>query len=359
MTSSPHPPAEPVPAPLAVTMGEPAGIGGELTLRAWLARGEGSASGGAHGGPLGGPTFFAVDDPGRLDALARSLGWSVPIHAIESPSEAAGVIGHALPVLPIGPEPVNATPGRPDPASGRAVIASIDKAVALVRSGAAGAVVTNPIQKSALYAAGFTHPGHTEYLAALAGMTEPPVMMLAGGGLRVVLATIHVSLGDAVRTLRTEEIVHVGRVTAKALTDDFGIARPRLAVAALNPHAGEGGALGEEETTVIEPAVAALRALGIDATGPAPADTLFHPAARARHDAVVCMYHDQGLIPLKTISFDSGVNVTLGLPFVRTSPDHGTALDIAGKGVASAESLIAAMGMAAEMAAARARRRRF
>lgn len=339
------------PPPLAVTMGEPAGIGGELTLKAWLARTDEIAQGGARGGP----TFFAVDDPRRLDGLARSLGWTVPIHTIRHPSEAVGVIGRALPVLPIGPEPVNAVPGRPDPANGRAVVASIDKAVALARSGAASAVVTNPIHKSALYAAGFAHPGHTEYLAASAGMTEPPVMMLAGGGLRVVLATIHVSLREAVETLRTEEIVHVGRITARALADDFGIARPRLAVAALNPHAGEDGAMGREEATIIEPAVATLRAEGIEVAGPLPSDTLFHPAARARHDAVICMYHDQGLIPLKTISFDSGVNVTLGLPFVRTSPDHGTALDLAGRGVASAESLMAAMDVAVEMAAARAR----
>lgn len=326
--------------PLAVTMGEPAGVGGELTLQAWRRR------------RAEGPAFFVIDDPERLSALAAGLGWDVPVVVIADPAQTAAVFPGALPVLPIG-RSVQAVPGRPDPANGAAVIASIDQAVAFARSGAAGAVVTNPIQKSALYAAGFRHPGHTEYLAALAGLTEEPVMMLAGGGLRVVLATIHLSLRDALAALNADSIVHVGRATAQALRQDFAIAAPRLAVAALNPHAGEGGSMGDEEIRIIAPAVAALRALGVDAEGPAPADTLFHAAARARYDAVVCMHHDQGLIPLKTIAFDSGVNVTLGLPFVRTSPDHGTALDIAGKGVANPASLLAAMDMAADMAAGR------
>ncbi|WP_035683583.1 4-hydroxythreonine-4-phosphate dehydrogenase PdxA, partial [Azospirillum brasilense] len=217
----------------------------------------------------------------------------------------------------------------------------------------ASAVVTNPIQKSALYAAGFRHPGHTEYLAHLAGLTEEPVMMLAAQDLRVVPVTIHVSVRDAVPLVTRQAILHAGRVTAAALTRDFGIARPRLAVAALNPHAGEGGAMGREEIDVIAPAVADLRAEGIDAVGPKPADTLFHAAARRGYDAALCMYHDQALIPLKTIDFDTGVNITLGLPFVRTSPDHGTALDIAGTGKAGASSLIAALTTAEAMAARR------
>ncbi|HYH37790.1 MAG TPA: 4-hydroxythreonine-4-phosphate dehydrogenase PdxA [Azospirillum sp.] len=331
------------PLPLAVTMGEPAGIGGEIVLKAWAERRS-----------SGVPPFVVLDDPDRLTRLAARIGLEVPVRAVPGPEAAGAVFDTALPVLPLAlAAPVE--PGRPDPANGAAVIAGIDRAVELVRAGRASAVVTNPIQKSALYAAGFRHPGHTEYLAHLAGMTEEPVMMLAGGGLRVVPVTIHVSVRHAVEMLTAEAIVHCGRVTAAALARDFGIARPRLAVAALNPHAGEGGSMGREEIDVIAPAIAALRAEGIDAAGPWPADTLFHAQARTRYDAVLCMYHDQALIPLKTVDFDTGVNVTLGLPFVRTSPDHGTALDLAGTGKASASSLIAAMRIAAEMVAARAR----
>ena len=328
--------------PLAVTMGEPAGIGGEIVLKAWAARVEDDV-----------PPFFVLDDPSRLQSLAKAIGLAVPVRAIASPAEAPALFGTALPVLP---QPLSAPvlPGRPDPANGPAVIASIDRAVDLVRRGEAGAVVTNPIQKSALYAAGFRHPGHTEYLAHLAGMTEEPVMMLAARDLRVVPVTIHVSLRDAVNQLTTEAIVHAGRVTAAGLVRDFGIAQPRLAIAALNPHAGEDGSMGREEIDIIAPAVAALRAEGIEAIGPRPSDTLFHAAARAGFDAALCMYHDQALIPLKTIDFDTGVNITLGLPFVRTSPDHGTALDIAGTGRAGASSLVAAMKTAALMARSRA-----
>ncbi|HRQ80858.1 MAG TPA: 4-hydroxythreonine-4-phosphate dehydrogenase PdxA [Azospirillaceae bacterium] len=326
--------------PLAVTMGEPAGIGGELTLSAWRLRRE------------DGPAFFVIDDPERLRELAAALGWPVPVVKIAAPQDALRVFGDALPVLPLGAR-ILATPGKPDPANGAAVISSINQAVALTRAGKAAAVVTNPIQKSALYAAGFEHPGHTEHLAALAGLREPPVMMLAGGGLRVVLATIHLSLRQAVEQLTTESIIHVARAAAEALARDFASPKPRLAVAALNPHAGEDGTMGDEEIRLIAPAVAALRAMGVDAEGPFPADTLFHPAARARYDAVVCMHHDQGLIPLKTIAFDSGVNITLGLPFVRTSPDHGTALNLAGTGRANPASFLAALDMAAEMAAGR------
>lgn len=331
--------APPDTPPLAVTMGEPAGIGGDIVLKAWAARRE----------PGGVPPFVLLDDPDRLAALAARLGLAVPVRAVGSAAEASALFDRALPVLPVAlPAPVVA--GRPDPANGGAVIASIDRAVALVRAGEASAVVTNPIQKSSLYAAGFRHPGHTEYLAHLAGLTDDPIMMLAAADLRVVPVTIHVSLRDAVNQLTTAAIVHAGRVTAAALARDFGIARPRLAVAALNPHAGEGGAMGREEIDLIAPAVEALRADGIAVDGPRPADTLFHAAARSRFDAALCMYHDQALIPLKTVDFDSGVNITLGLPFVRTSPDHGTALDIAGTGKASAVSLLAALATADRMA---------
>ncbi|MBB3266030.1 4-hydroxythreonine-4-phosphate dehydrogenase [Azospirillum sp. OGB3] len=333
--------------PLALTMGEPAGIGGEIALKAWsIARGAARADGAV-------PPFVLLDDPARLEALAAKLGLPVPVRAVGSMAEGAALFGAALPVLP-QPLAAPVTPGRPDPANGAAVIASIDRAVELVRRGEASAVVTNPIQKSALYAAGFRHPGHTEYLAHLAGLTEEPVMMLAAQDLRVVPVTIHVSVRDAMPLVTREAILHAGRVTAAALARDFGIARPRLAVAALNPHAGEGGAMGREEIDVIAPAVADLRAEGIDAVGPQPADTLFHAAARRGYDAALCMYHDQALIPLKTIDFDTGVNITLGLPFVRTSPDHGTALDIAGTGKAGASSLIAALTTAEAMAARRA-----
>lgn len=333
--------------PLALTMGEPAGIGGEIALKAWsIARGAARADGAV-------PPFVLLDDPARLEALAAKLGLPVPVRAVGSMAEGAALFGAALPVLS-QPLAAPVTPGRPDPANGAAVIASIDRAVELVRRGEASAVVTNPIQKSALYAAGFRHPGHTEYLAHLAGLTEEPVMMLAAQDLRVVPVTIHVSVRDAVPLVTREAILHAGRVTAAALARDFGIARPRLAVAALNPHAGEGGAMGREEIDVIAPAVADLRAEGIDAVGPRPADTLFHAAARRGYDAALCMYHDQALIPLKTIDFDTGVNITLGLPFVRTSPDHGTALDIAGTGKAGASSLIAALTTAEAMAARRA-----
>ncbi|MFC5353952.1 4-hydroxythreonine-4-phosphate dehydrogenase PdxA [Azospirillum himalayense] len=332
--------------PLALTMGEPAGIGGEIALKAWsMARGAARADGAV-------PPFVLLDDPARLEALAARLGLPVPVRAVGSMAEGAALFDAALPVLP-QPLAAPVTPGRPDPANGAAVIASIDRAVELVRRGEASAVVTNPIQKSALYAAGFRHPGHTEYLAHLAGLTDEPVMMLVAQDLRVVPVTIHVSVRDAVPLVTREAILHAGRVTAAALARDFGIARPRLAVAALNPHAGEGGAMGREEIDVIAPAVADLRAEGIDAVGPRPADTLFHAAARRGYDAALCMYHDQALIPLKTIDFDTGVNITLGLPFVRTSPDHGTALDIAGTGKAGASSLIAALTTAEAMAVRR------
>jgi 4-hydroxythreonine-4-phosphate dehydrogenase len=321
--------------PIALTMGDPAGIGGELTLRAWQAKTA---------------PFFVLDDPDRLAALTPS----VPIRAIATPAEAMAAFADALPVLPVR-RAAPAPPGRPDPANAPAVLGSIERAVALALDGQAGAVVTNPINKAALYRAGFAHPGHTEFLAALTGVPGQEVMMLAGPSLRVVPVTVHLSLRNAIATLETGRIVAVARTTAAALRRDFGIDRPRLAVAGLNPHAGEQGALGAEDAAIVAPAVAALRAEGIDASGPWPPDTMFTATARQGYDAAICMYHDQALIPLKTLDMDRGVNVTLGLPIVRTSPDHGTAYDIAGTGRAQATSLIAALALAGEIVARRAR----
>jgi 4-hydroxythreonine-4-phosphate dehydrogenase len=323
--------------PVAVTMGEPAGIGGEIVLKAWGQRTAGS------------PVFFAIDDPARLDRIAARFALKCPIVPIAQPGEAAAAFARGLPVLAL-PEPLGGTAlretilGKPDPATGRAVVASIDRAVELVRAGAASALVTNPIQKATIQAAGFKFPGHTEYLGHLAGAT--PAMMLAVEGLRVVPVTVHVPVRDVAAALTTAAIVTQGRITAAALRRDFGVTAPRLAVAALNPHAGEAGKIGDEEIRIIAPAVAQLQAEGIAAQGPTPADTLFHPGARRTYDAVICMYHDQALIPLKTIDFWGGVNVTLGLPFVRCSPDHGTALDIADRGIADPTSLMAAIAMA-------------
>jgi len=333
------------PAPLAITMGEPAGIGGELTLKAWLAR-----------QPAARP-FFALDDAARLASLARTLGLDVPLREIAGPAEAAATFATALPVLPVRLRaPVR--PGQPDPANAPATLEAIERAAAQALAGEVAGVVTNPIQKKTLQQAGFRHPGHTEFLAELAtraaGRPVEVAMMLACPELRVVPVTIHLALAEAVHALDTAAIVRAGRIAAAGLVALFGIDRPRLVVAALNPHAGEQGAMGDEESRLIAPAVEALQQAGIDVRGPAPADTLFHPAARATYDAALCMYHDQALIPIKTIDFAGGVNVTLGLPFVRTSPDHGTALDIAGTGRADPASLIAALAMADDMA----RRRR-
>ena len=326
--------------PLAVTMGEPAGIGGELSLKVWQARRSDSRS------------FFVLDEPARLAALARRLGLDIPVREIAQPGDAGTVFQQALPVLPIRLRaPVR--PGEPDPANAPATLEAIERAVRMALAGQVSGVVTNPIQKKTLQDAGFRHPGHTEFLAELAGGI-PVAMMLACAELRVVPVTIHLSLAEAVRTLHTDLIVRTGRIAAAGLKALFGIARPRLAVAGLNPHAGEQGAMGDEEIRIIAPAIVALRAEGLDVRGPAPADTLFHPAARATYDAALCMYHDQALIPIKTIDFSGGVNVTVGLPFVRTSPDHGTALDIAGTGRADPASLIAALAMADDMARRRA-----
>lgn len=327
--------------PLALTMGEPAGIGAEIAFKAWLAR-----------ATL--PPFFLIDDPERLTRLARRVGWTIPLVEIASPAEAAATFQTALPVL-CEPLAVDVVPGKPDARNAKAVIQAIRRAVALALDNAVAAVVTNPINKGVLYEAGFAHPGHTEYLAELSGGNPTPVMMLVGGGLRVVPVTIHVALREALQQLTTAKIVETSRIAAAALRRDFGIDRPRLAVSGLNPHAGEGGALGREEIEIITPAIERLRADGIDVAGPLPADTLFHAGARPRYDATICMYHDQALIPLKTLDFERGVNVTLGLPFVRTSPDHGTALGIAGTGTASEASLVAALSLADALARHRAR----
>ena len=325
--------------PIVVTMGEPAGIGGELVLKAWQrCRREG-------------PSLLALDDPGRLERLAALLGLPVPIVTVGAAGEAGEVMSRGLPVLPLD----HAVPlrlGRCDTANAPAVLESIERAVGLARMGAAAAVVTNPIQKATLYAAGFAYPGHTEYLAALAGVSHP-VMMLAAADFRVVLVTIHVPLRRVPELLTRDLIEATALVTDRALRRDFGIAQPRLAVAGLNPHAGEEGSLGREEVEVIGPALLRLRERGLDVRGPLPADTMFFPSARSRYDAALCMYHDQGLAPLKAVAFDQAVNVTLGLPFIRTSPDHGTALDLAGQGVAKVDSLLAAIAMAARLAARR------
>lgn len=327
--------------PLALTMGEPAGIGGEITLKAWLALRN------------SGPAFVALDDPVRLQRLARNLGLTVPVRQVDDAADACATFPTALPVLavPLAATPV---PGHPDPENARAVVASIEQATRLALTGAAGGVVTNPINKAALYQAGFAYPGHTEFLAELTGATGQQIMMLASPMLRVVPVTVHASLRNSIAMLTTEMIVAASRTTATALRRDFGLASPRLAVAGLNPHAGEQGALGDEETTLVQPAIDILRAEGIDVSGPWPPDTMFTAAARARYDVAICMYHDQALIPLKTLDMDHGVNVTLGLPIVRTSPDHGTAFDIAGKGIADPTSLLAALQLAGQLAARRA-----
>ncbi len=320
-------------------MGEPAGIGGEIALRAWLVRRENAL-----------PPFFLLDDPVRIRALADAMDLAVPVSMVEEANAARAVFEDALPVMRTSPLAPAVVAGKPNPAHGPAILESIERAVALAVGADVGAVVTNPIHKYSLRQAGFDYPGHTEFLAALMGTATTPVMMLVGSDLRVVPVTVHLSLSGAIKALTTEVIINTATIAAAALRDDFRIATPRLAVAALNPHAGEGGLMGSEEIDVIAPAIDALRQRGLAVSGPSPADTLFHVNARAQYDAVICMYHDQALIPLKTIDFDRGVNVTLGLPIVRTSPDHGTALDIAGTARANPASLIAAIKLGAEMA---------
>ena len=326
--------------PLALTLGEPAGIGPDIALKAWLRRQE-----------LKLPPFYVLGDGAFLADRARALGVDVKLAETE-PLQASARFAEALPVVTTG-QRATAQPGKPDASSAEAAIASIRQAVGDVVAGRAAAVVTNPIAKSVLYRAGFKHPGHTEFLAELAvanGRAPQPVMMLWSPALAVVPVTIHLSLREAIAQLSTDLIVSTARIVAASLKSRFGLVRPRLALSGLNPHAGEDGSLGSEDRAIIAPAVDILRSDGIDARGPLPADTMFHEAARKTYDCAICMYHDQALIPIKTIAFDDGVNVTLGLPFIRTSPDHGTAFDIAGTGRANPASLIAALRLAARMA---------
>lgn len=331
--------------PLAVTMGDPAGIGPEITLRAWLERSD-----------RGLEPFVVFADKDTLADRARLTGLTVPIAPIASLREGFDVFTKALPVLH-APLPVRARAGVGDPENRGAVISSIEAATAAVVRGEASAVVTNPIAKHVVRSDDFPFPGHTEFLAALAerhfGKSYRPVMMLASHELRVVPLTVHCALAEVPKAITRGLIFETVRTTYTALRRDFGIALPRIAVAGLNPHAGEEGTMGREEIDVIAPAIADLRSEGLSVTGPHSADTLFHAAARRTYDAVIAMYHDQALIPLKTIGFDEGVNVTLGLPFVRTSPDHGTAFDIAAEGRASATSLIEALKLASAIVAAR------
>jgi 4-hydroxythreonine-4-phosphate dehydrogenase len=332
--------------PLALSIGEPSGIGPEIAAAAWAARDR-----------SGVPPFILVGDPALVAARARRAGIDVAVEACGAAGEAVALFERALPVLPLA-VPMVDSPGVAVAQNAAGVVAAIDAGVALVQAGEAAALVTCPIAKKPLYEAGFAFPGHTEYLGHLAkerfGVDARPVMMIAGPDLRTVPVTIHIALAEVPRRLLAVDIVAVARIVEAELKARFGIASPRLAVAGLNPHAGEDGAMGLEDRDIVAPAVAALRAEGIDARGPLPADTLFHARARATYDAAICMYHDQALIPAKALAFDEAVNVTLGLPFIRTSPDHGTAFDIAGKGMARPDSLIAALRMAAEMAAHRA-----
>ncbi|GIQ73472.1 4-hydroxythreonine-4-phosphate dehydrogenase PdxA [Bradyrhizobium sp. RD5-C2] len=328
--------------PLALTCGEPAGIGPDITLAAWLRRRE-----------LDLPPFYLLGDRAPLAERARTLGLAVEFAEV-SAEEASVAFARALPVVATG-KAATAQPGKPDGTSADAALASIRQAVADVASGKASAVVTNPIAKNVLYRAGFRHPGHTEFLAELAARHGPapqPVMMLWSPSLAVVPVTIHVSVREALAQLTTDLIVSTARIVVADMKARFGLASPRLAIAGLNPHAGEDGTLGMEDVEIVAPAVEILRRDGIAARGPLPADTMFHAAARKTYDCALCMYHDQALIPIKTVAFEDAVNVTLGLPFIRTSPDHGTAFDIAGTGKANPSSLIAALRLAARMAAA-------
>jgi 4-hydroxythreonine-4-phosphate dehydrogenase len=326
--------------PLAVSLGDPAGIGPEIVAKAWDARVE-----------LGLPPFLAVGD-------SRSLAqvWDGPIAAISDPREAEQAFGLGLPLLAVTASAPDEA-GRPSTAGAHCSLDSLELAVGLARSGSCAAVVTGPVSKQQLYAIGFTHPGQTEFVAERCGVSSGNVaMMLAGPTLRTVPVTTHLPLADVGKALSAGLIEARGRATLRGLQRNFGIPEPRLAVAGLNPHAGEGGALGREEMEIIEPAIAALRSEGWIVTGPHPADTMFHGSARARYDAALCMYHDQALIPLKALHFEEGVNLTLGLPIVRTAPDHGTAFDIAGQDKADPRAMAAAIRMAADCARNRAAR---
>ena len=327
--------------PLALTLGEPAGIGPDIALLAWLRRDE-----------LKLPPFYLLGDAAFIARRAKALGLEVSVAEVGAEKTQAA-FAQALPVVATG-KPAIAEPGKPDASSAEAAITSIRRAVADVMAGSAAAIVTNPVAKNVLYNWGFAEPGHTEFLATLiheaTGKTLRPVMMLWSPELAVVPVTIHLPLKDIFKQLSVELVVDTGRIVARDLAKRFGLPHPRLAIAGLNPHAGEEGTLGEEDGAIVAPAVARLIADGIDARGPLPADSLFHAQARATYDVALCMYHDQALIPIKTLAFDHAVNVTLGMPFVRTSPDHGTAFDIAGTGRADPTSLVAALRLAARLA---------
>ena len=331
--------------PLALTLGDPAGVGPEITVKAWQAL------------RSSGPAFLAVGDFQAL-AAASAAGSSI-LRRITEPKEALRVFPEALPVLDL-PLRAPVVAGEPSATAAPAIIRWIETAVGLALRGDVAGVVTAPIAKAPLYAAGFRFPGHTEFLGELTAAAgwegaRGPIMMLTAQDLRVALVTVHAPLAQVPSLLSVEAIVNAGLVTAQALRRDFGVAAPRVAVAGLNPHAGESGSLGREEVEIVEPAVRALRDLGVDASGPYPADSLFPETMRRRYDAAVCLYHDQALIPVKMLDFWGGVNVTLGLPIVRTSPDHGTAFDIAGRGIARPESLVAALRLAHQIAGRRAR----
>lgn len=328
--------------PISVSMGEPAGIGAEVLFKSWLAR---------HSQNI--PPFFLVGDPDFTQKQAKALGMNVPVQSIAHPSEANALFARALPVLTLTLN-TDVKPGVADPANASAVLDSIKIATKCVLDGDASAIVTLPIHKSTLYQSGFGFAGHTEFLTDLCNTTKATVMMLEIDSLRVALSTIHVSLKDAIGKISTSLIVNQTLTVERSLRHMFGIKKPRIAIAAFNPHAGEHGAMGLEEIEIIIPAVEQLQERGIDVKGPYPADTMFHKNARAQYDCAICLYHDQGLIPIKTLDFHGGVNITLGLPIVRTSPDHGTAFDIAGKGIADPASLIAALKRAQELAASRA-----
>ena len=334
--------AHPLPAPLAVSLGDPAGVGPELLATAWAARAVHAL-----------PPFLAVGGIRLLAEAARRRGLDIRLAPIADPAEASALFGQALPVL--GDLDGDYRPGAPDRAGAKLALASLTQAAALAVSGQAGGVVTGPIAKSRLADVGFVHPGQTEFVAAASGVAaEDAVMMLAGPTLRTVPLTVHVALAEVPRLITADLILRRARIVAAALARDFGIARPRIAVAALNPHGGEDGRFGTEDQQVVGPAVAALKAEGIAASGPHAADALFAPHNRGSFDAALCMYHDQALIPIKALDFDAGVNVTLGLPIVRTSADHGTAFGIAGQALAHPGATIAAIRLAGDCAARRA-----
>ncbi len=327
--------------PLAVSLGDPAGVGPELICEAWARRDD-----------PGLPTFFVTGGAGLLAAAARARGLTVPIRSIADPAEAAAVFPHALPVF--GTDDASYHPGEPGPAGAKLALASLTRATELAIAGRAGGVVTGPIAKALLTQVGFHHPGQTEFIAEACGIVpESAVMLLAGPQLKTVPITVHCALAQVPGLLTIELIRSRAAITARGLQRDFGITHPRLAICALNPHAGEDGRFGDEEIRIIAPAIAALRAERIDATGPHPADGLFSAHNRAKYDVAICMYHDQALVPLKALDFDEGVNMTLGLPIVRTSPDHGTAFAIAGQRLAHPGATIAAIRMAGTAAAAR------